>query len=321
VISASANGVIAQPQIVDSPQHLAWIDRHGAMGADLPFAEGQYWRGDIAPDGRRAAIEFSQRPSEPPMIWVVDLVRGTSQRMTFEGANYAPAWSPDGREIAFVRQVSSGSRNIWTMRADTPGSERLTVPLPNLFNTVIGYAPDGRSVVYRTQGTDTQQDMMLATFGEPPATRPLLATRFNELYGVVSPDGRSIAYLSDESGSPELYVRTFPAMTGQIRVSTNGAFVGSNSVTGISRPAWRPDGREIIYMAPDGRTVLTVDVRPGQPPDFGAPHPLFTLPSGVVDMMPAPDLGRFLLSLERRSSAPLSVRILMNWPALLDAAK
>jgi eukaryotic-like serine/threonine-protein kinase len=162
---------------------------------------------------------------------------------------------------------------------------------------------------------------LLRRCGEPPATRPLLATRFNELYGVVSPDGRSIAYLSDESGNPELYVRTIPAMTGQIRVSTNGAFVGSNSVTGISRPAWRPDGGEIIYMAPDGRTVLTVDVRPGQPPDFGAPHPLFTLPSGVVDMMPAPDLGRFLLSLERRSSAPLSVRMLMNWPALLDAAK
>ena len=74
-------------------------------------------------------------------------------------------------------------------------------------------------------------------------------------------------------------------------------------------------------MAPDGRTVLAVDVRPGQPPDFGAPHQLFTLPSGVVDMMPVAELDRFLLSLERRSTARLSVRILMNWTALLEQSK
>jgi serine/threonine-protein kinase len=260
------------------------------------------------------------------MIWIVDLVRGTSQRMTFEGANYSPTWAPDGRDIAFIRQVGQGSRSIWTMRSDTPGSERLKVPLPNLFNTVIGYAPDGNSLVYRTQGTDTQQDIMLATLGEPPATRPLLATRFNELYGMISPDGHSIAYLSDESGAPELYVRAFPSMTGQVRVSTTGAF-GVISSGGVGRPAWRRDGREIVYTAADGRTILSVDVRPGEPPDFGTPHPLFTLPAGNMDMVATPDLDRFLLSLERRwwqvgnAQERIGVTILLNWPALLEQGK
>ena len=269
MVTASASGAIAQPAIVDQPQHLALVDRHGVpIAGTLQTPEGLYERGMFAPDGRRVVFEFSPRSSEPAMVWVVDLVRGTSQRLTFEGTNFGPVWSPDGNEIAFVRQAGQSNRNIWTMQADTPGSEHLRVALPNVFNTVIGYSPDGKSLVYRTQGTDTQQDVMLATLSEPAATRPLLATRFNELYGTISPDGRSIAYLSDESGTLELYVRAFPSMTAQVRVSTNGAF-SLNNAGDVGRPVWRHDGRELIYMAADARTMLSVDVRRGTPLEFG----------------------------------------------------
>jgi Tol biopolymer transport system component len=319
MVSASGNGVIVQPATVQQAQRLSWVDRRGMPIGNLNTPEGVYGKTAIAPDGRRATFEFTERASEPAMVWVVDLLRSTSQRMTFESANFGPVWSPDGREIAFTRQVGPGNRSIWTMRSDTPGSEQMKVPLPNIFNTVVGYAPGGTSLVFRTQGTDTQQDVMLATLGEQPAVRPLLATRFNELYGVISPDGRSIAYLSDESGRLEVYVRAFPAMTGQVRVSPNGA-IGSPTY-GVGRPAWRRDGRELVYTAADGRTVMSVDVRPGSPPDFGPPQPLFTLPSEATDMSAGADLDRFLLTLERRATGRGSVSILMNWPALLEAAK
>jgi WD40-like Beta Propeller Repeat len=161
---------------------------------------------------------------------------------------------------------------------------------------------------------------MLATLSEPAVTRPLLATRFNELYGTISPDGRSIAYLSDESGTLELYVRAFPSMTAQVRVSTNGAFSLSNS-GGVGRPVWRHDGRELIYVAADGPTILSVDVRPGTAPEFGTAHPLFTLPPGTQDIVAAPDFDRFLLSLERRQTGPLGVTVLINWAALLEPPK
>jgi Tol biopolymer transport system component len=318
MVSASASGVIVQPAISDGPQHLAWVNRQGVVGDDLHMPEGQYYKGAMAPDGRRVAVEFTPRSSEPSMIWVLDLVRGTSQRMTFDAGNYGPVWSPNGDEIAFTRQIGSSNRDIWTMRSDTPGSGQLRLALPSIFNTPIDYAQDGRSLVYRTQGTETQQDVMLATLGEPASTRPLLATRFNELYGVLSPDGRSIAYLSDESGTMELYVRAFPSMTGQVRVSTNGA-LGTGDVAGVGKPAWRRDGRELIYTAPDNRTILSVDVHPGTPPDFGTPRPVFTLPAGTRELMIAsPELDRFLMGLERRQPGRVSVTVLTNWTALLE---
>ena len=321
MVSVSANGVIVQPAIGEQPQILVWVDRHGIVGDKLPMPEGHYYKGAIAPDGRRVAVEFSARSSEPSMIWILDLVRGTSQRMTFEAGNHAPVWSPDGGEIAFTRQIGSRNRDLWTMRSDTPGSAQRKIALPNIFNAPVDYAPDGKSLVYRTQGTDTRQDVMLAILGETVTTRPLLATQFNELYGVISPDGRSIAYLSDESGTIELYVRAFPAMTGQVRVSTSGAF-GTSDVAGVGRPAWRRDGRELIYLAADGRTVHSVEVHPGTPPDFGTPRSLFALPAGTGELMVAtPALDRFLMGLERRQSGRVALTVLSNWTALLEQAK
>jgi hypothetical protein len=156
----------------------------------------------------------------------------------------------------------------------------------------------------------------MAIPGEPPGFRPLLATRFVELYGIVSPDGHSIAYASDESGRLELYVRAFPSMTGQVRVSTDGVF--ANNAAGVGRPAWRRDGRELIYLAPDRRTVISVDVRPGPPAEFGTPHVRFKLPVDAVSLTPAPDFDRFLLSVERGSAGRVVVTLLLNWTGLVE---
>jgi hypothetical protein len=109
-------------------------------------------------------------------------------------------------------------------------------------------------------------------------------------------------------------------MTAQVRVSTNGAF-SLNKAGDVGREVWRHDGRELIYMAADARTMLSVDVRPGTPPEFGTAHPLFTLPPGTQDFVPSPEFDRFLLSLERRQAGPLGVTVLVIWAALLEPPK
>ena len=321
MVAVSANGVIVQPAISEQPQYLAWVDRHGVVADRLPMPEGYYYRAAIAPDGRRVAVEFSPRSAEPSMIWILDLVRGTSQRMTFESGNHAPLWSPDGDEIAFTRQIGSRNRDLWTMRSDTPGSAQLKIALPNIFNAPVDYAPDGKSLVYRTQGTDTQQDVMLAIFGETVTTSAAArdavqrALRSDLARGpldrvsirrVGHPGAVCSGVSRDDRPGPRLDQRRF----------------GSMDVAGVGRPAWRRDGRELIYMAADGRTVMSVKVEPGTPPDFGTPRPLFTLPAGVREMMiSTPDLDRFLMGLDRGQSGRVGLTVVTNWPALLEQEK
>ncbi len=316
IVSASANGIVVQFSSEDVSLGLAWMDRAGRAQGQLAVPQGIYRRGEISPDGHRAALEFSPRSEDPMSVWVLDVARETLQRMTFEGDSYAPIWSPDGRQIAFVRPTN-GRHALWTMRADAPGSESLRLELPSAYNTTVQWTPDGRGIVLRSQGTDTQQDIVLATPGDSATWRPLLATRFNELHGTLSPDGRWIAYLTDETGGLELYVREFPSLAKPTRVSPAGAYAASFMQHRIGRPLWSRDGRELLYVAADGRTMLAVEVRPGDPIAFGAPRPLFRLPPGTVDLCAAPGLDRFLVVVPPAGQASPSAVVLMNWTALL----
>jgi hypothetical protein len=320
IVSASANGIVVQLAAQVVPLGLIWVDRTGRSLGELAVPEGRYARGQISPDGRRAAWEYAAGSDDPSAVWVLDLARQTMQRMTFEGEGFGPIWSPDGHEIAFTRQTK-GRHSLWTMRADTPGSERLRHELPNLYNTPTDWTPDGLGIVHRTQGTESQQDIMLVSLADSAGDRPLLATRFNELHGTISPDGRWIAYLSDETGRLELYLRVFPSLEGQLRVSPAGAYADPTMWNRIGRPLWSRDGRELLYVAADGRTMLSVEVRPGSPLEFGTPQPLFRLPPGTADLCAAPGLDRFLLAVPREGQENPVATVLMNWPALLERAK
>ncbi len=317
IVSASVNGIVVQLAIEDQLLRLIQVDRSGRALQDLAVPAGLFARGQISPDGRRAAWEYSSSSGDPTSIWALDLTRETMQRMTFEGEGYGPIWSPDGRQIAFTRPTK-GRQALWTMRADAPGSESLLLELPNLYNTPVEWMPDGRGIIYRAQGTDTQQDIMLVTLGDPAASRPLLATRFNELQGTLSPDGRWMAYLTDETGRLELYVRAFPSLEKQTRVSPAGAHAGATMEHRVGRPLWSRDGRELLYFAADGRTMLSVEVRPGETLEFGTPRPLFRLPPGTAEMCAAPGLDRFLLAVPREGQSNHAATVLLNWTALLE---
>jgi Tol biopolymer transport system component len=243
------------------------------------------------------------------------------QPYTFEATNIAPVFSPDGREIAFTREVGGSNQDLWVMRADAPGSARLARRMQHRFNTVLSFSPDGRGVLLRTQGTDTQQDLIFAPLSDSGDVKTVLGTKFNEPVGAISPDGRWLAYVSDESGRYECAVRAFPESEGQVTIVSRGAGIDPTAATRVGSPVWRRDGRELLYAAADGRTLMTVAVTPGNPPAFGVPRPLFRLANSVADIAVSPGLDRFLLSITREEEGRSVATILLNWPKLLESPK
>ena len=229
--------------------------------------------------------------------------------------------SPDGQEIAFTREFQGSQQDLWTLHVNLPGSQKLVARLPNRFNTVLCWSADGHGVLIRSQGTDTQQDLQLVTLGDSARVRPLLATRFNEPTGAISPDGKWLAYISDESGSYECRVRPFPAVEGPVQVVSRGAWTDPNASGRIGEPVWRRDGRKLMYAAADGRTLMSVTVTPGNPLTFGEPRRMFRLSSAVTDMVASPDLDRFILSITRDEEGRPTATVILNWPRLLENAK
>ncbi len=321
IVNASGNGILVQHD-AQSAQRLHLVDRAGNVSAPLSLPTGIYTRFQYSHDGRRLAMEYAANSATSNMIWIVDLAREAMIRMTFDGGNYTPAWSPDDRRIVLSREVaSSGRQEIWELDADSPGSVRHLMQTPATFNSVLQVLPDGHSALLRCQGTDTQQDIMLAVPGGAGAVRPLVATQFNEPLASVSPDGRTLAYLSDESGRMEIYARSFPSLSGQRAVSMHGVIGDETASRFYGKPYWRADGREMVFMDADGRTVMSVDVTPGDPAQFGTPHALFRLPRGAGDFAAGPNLDHFVISLEDESVSSSVNHLIVDWTKLVESAK
>jgi Tol biopolymer transport system component len=245
------------------------------------------------------------------------------QPFSFDNQNYTPLFSPDGSQIVLTREVNDSKQDLWIMRADAPGSMRLLRRMETLFNSSLSFAPDGRGLLMRTQGTDTRQDLIFVSWGDGDSVRvrSILSTRFNEPVGAISPDGRWLAYVSDESGHYECSVRAFPSAEGQVAVVSRGASADPTASNRIGLPVWRRDGRELLYVAADGHTLMVVTVTPGAPPSFGEPHPLFRLQNSVADMAVSPGLDRFVLSITREEEGRSAATILLHWPQLLENTK
>jgi Tol biopolymer transport system component len=182
-------------------------------------------------------------------IWVWDLARRTLDRLTFgPAADFAPVWTPDGHHLVFFSQ-RVGQGGLFWQPADGPGgAERLSAGAPPS-----GVTPDGSQVLFGTVGN---QDLMMLALDGTRRVQPLLQTASVERNGIVSPDGRWLAYESDSAGRFEIYVRPFPNVSaGQWLVSTAGG----------TRPLWAPSGQELFYVAPDGVLMaLRVDARAGK---------------------------------------------------------
>jgi eukaryotic-like serine/threonine-protein kinase len=282
---------------------MAFVDRHGAVTPVAAEARG--WEEPrISPDGKRVAVAIREGD---PDVWILDLVRGTLARLTFEaGEDETPLWSPDGLKVTYNASRAGRPLAVFRRAADgTGGEERLFENESHLHTG--SWSPDGRILAYSQYGPSTAGDIWLLTPGEKEPRRPWLQTSFNERAPRFSPDGRFLAYVSNESGRDEVYVQPFPGPGGKWQIS----------VAGGSEPVWSRAGGEIFYRT--GDRMMAVRVVTGTTFVAETPRVLFEgnyVPTRrgepAYDVMP--DGQRFLMVRPDERSVPNHINVVLNLP-------
>jgi Tol biopolymer transport system component len=284
---------------------LAWLDRSGREIKDLAI-QGDFYAPRLSHDGRRVALgSFDEAGRAAGDIWVYDLARRVGTRITTDPANdRSPLWSPDDESIVFGSD-RSGRASLYRRRSTGVGRDELVLA------SDVGYAPtssssDGRVVILQ----DSRDDQDLWQVSLPAETpRRLFETPFRESSGQLSPDDKWLAYSSDETGQPEVYVQPFPPSGARWRISTGGG----------AYPRWRADGKELFYSDAT-RKIMAVDVTLRPSFDAGAPHLLFdasTLRDIPFFYDVSGDGQRFLVVKLSPNAGVRPVTLLQNWMANL----
>lgn len=277
---------------------LMWVDRAGKVEPfDELLAGGAIPR--LSPDGKRLAIVFGAR-SGGGELWVLDLERGTRRLLLPDGNSIFPLWSPDGARLAFMTDKSGKWEAVWKNSDGSGSEEKLAVP-PESVGVVFASAwhPDGRSLILE----NGRKSWLLPLDGEP---RPIGTESGRQWCAAFSPDGNWVAFVSDESGRGEVYVRPYPEGGGTVVISNEGG----------TEPVWSRDGRELFYR--NGEHMMVVPVSLGATLQPGAPRVLFTgnylftqisVPNYDVSL----DGQRFLMVQRDPSSIPRRIHVVRNW--------
>jgi Tol biopolymer transport system component len=256
----------------------------------------------LAPAERMLALET--RLGGDPDIWLLDLERRAQTRFAFGPARQGdPAWSPDGREVAWFE---GGVNRIIARPADGSQAERQVCR-----GYSPQYSPDGRYLVYGNFANSTASDIWYATRAAPPDSFPIVSTPAGENLPVPSPQGAHVIYVSTESGRAEIWLRQFPSGDGRWQVSTNGG----------GKALWSREGDRIYYWSGDQVFEVPVELQPAV--RLGAPRLLFDLAAlgmqtaGRFNCVPTSDPDRFLMLLPRKERfvSPVDVVVVENWPA------
>ncbi|HXB70266.1 MAG TPA: protein kinase [Candidatus Acidoferrales bacterium] len=318
--SVSANGVLAYRNGGGggASSQLVWFDRQGkSLGALGP--PGVYGTGPaLSPDGSRAAVDQVDSAGNRN-VWVLDAARGVPAPFTFDAVqDFSPVWSPDGTRLVLgSMRGTAGADGIYQKDSRGAGKEELLLQsgmavFPN------DWSPDGRYLLYSAAGPKGRFELWVvpAAGGTPLDSKPVpyLQGPYNEQQGQFSPDGQWIAYSSDETGSYQVYVQSFPAGAGKFQVSTAGGV----------QPRWRREGKEIFYIGIDGR-LTAVSVKTAPRFETGAPLALFDAQLAVVGRVGpyfnydvAADGKRFLVNsnaIYSAASAPTPITVIVNWQA------
>lgn len=309
LFSASSNGVLAYVLGEGSSgnRQLVWFDRSGKR-LDKVGTPGLLWDFSLSPDEKRVVFRRVDRQTRNEDLWMLDLLRGTESRFTFRPArDDDPVWSPDGSKVLFDSNPE-GVSNLHQKIASGAGSEELLLKSTRA-DYPLDWSSDGRYVLFGREDPKTKADLWILPMTGEKKPFPYVNTEATEFSGKFSPDGRWIAYSSDESGKLEVYIQAFPITSGKWQVSVGGG----------GAPFWSKDGKEIFYLAPD-KKLMSVDVKTtGGSVEQGIPRPLFTtdvdnfsLPNRVAVSR---DGKRFLANSGVESTSSKPVAVVLNWTA------
>jgi len=311
--SVSQTGVLVWQGSRHRDYQLVWFDRAGkqigAIGSPIKATTGSYPR--FSPDGKQVAINRIELQSRNMDIWLIDLARDLPTRLTSDpGFEWFPTWSPDGGRIVF-RASKAGVNGLYQKAANGAGAEELLLQVdgasaydPN------DWSPDGRFLLYNSRMPRNVWALPLNGSDKP---YPLLNSEFDEYQAQLSPDGRWLAYASNESGNYEIYAQAF-SLSG----SNAGKLSGNKlriSTGGGNQPRWRRDGQELFYVATDGM-MMAVKINGAT---FGTPQALFKtrmmtwLMQSGIDYDVTADGQRFLIGTLVGEPPPVS--IILNWTA------
>jgi serine/threonine-protein kinase len=282
---------------------LVWVNRNGAE-QPLSTPGHNYVYPRLSPDGRRVAIAIAEE--QGAQVWLYNLEE-TLTRLTFEGlANNVPAWTPDGKRIAFLSSKEEPPSIFWQLADGSGGLERLTTT-NQFLDAPLSFTPDGQLLAFIESDPSTGYDIWVMRMSDRKV-QPFIRTPFNESAPQFSPDGHWMAYVSNESGPNEIYVQAYPGPGGKWQISTEGG----------TEPVWSRNGRELFYR--NGNKMMAVDV--ATQPSFtgGKPRLLFEgpyvpTPATFPNYDVSSDGQRFLMlkPSESAEAAPTQINVVLNW--------
>jgi Tol biopolymer transport system component len=310
--TASPNGVLAY-ESSDDRSRLAWIDKSGRELGSVGVAAGNN-RVRISPDGRKVLFDRAQPGVGSPDLWTAELGRGTETRLTFDRqAELAGVWTPDGGAVVFSAG-SGGPPHLFRKDFATGVEEELLPSGPLQF--VQDLSPDGKTVVFQQRTERGDSDLFALPLTGERKPSPILRSPFDEWDAAFSPDGRLLAFVSNASGRPELYLTPFPGAGARLRVSTGGLRAIPSRPGSLRSVVWSRDGREIFYVSAD-RELVAVPVRNRGTLEVGTPVTLFAVKGHAWISFDVSADGRFLAVVPEVVATEQPLTVVLNWPAEL----
>jgi len=314
--NASTNGTLIYRTgagIDSEAAQLLWFDRKGKNLGELGTPNSYAWV-RLSNDGKRVATQLTDSAGNAD-VWVIDVDRGARSRITFDpGIDNLPNWSADGRTV-FFGSMRNGKYEIYQASSTGTGGEQLIHQHPDTFTPLRDVSVDGRYLVYGTsKGGNGQKDIWILPTFEDRKALPFVQTPFHEYSPALSPNNRWMAYTTNESGGNQVVVQSVPDPSrAKYPVSINGG----------SEARWRRDGKELYFVAPDGK-LMAVTIKGESELEVGTPVALFetTIPFPRNDGSQSQryydvtaDGQRFLINTPRVTANPSPITVVLNWTA------